>query len=477
MRSAIISSFLAQALISSVWAYPLAEDLDCGEETFTEYASETQPPKSLGPWHTAVPPYPTYSPLSSDDKYLTGVPSPGPTFLPPNGTLTGVPSPNPTSLEPITGVPSPDPISPSNSTPAPQPTPTSSCRPTWGSHGHAPSIGTLRAALIFVDFPDAPANSSIHELYGPIASTPAQIYDSMSYGKLKLELVPVLDQFYRMPANSSSYDYKRNLTTDMHVKYIEDALKAVGPSVSFEGIDVLYILPPKNAPEISFSTSTGNHITALDDSVIKKTITFGQDLYRTWGPKTINHETGHAMGLPDLYPYNSSKVETWVGGFDMMGLIAGQSPDYFAWHKWQLGWIDDAQVDCVLEPGKTTHRISPIEVSSENDARDSSKLIAIPTNSTGYVLAEVRSNLGINKGACGTGVLLYTAVSEFEAGEGPVRVIDSKPESHGCDGENYDGELNDAPLKEGEVFDTGLGVIVRVKAQEWNDFVVEIERK
>ncbi|KAF2679164.1 M6 metalloprotease, partial [Lentithecium fluviatile CBS 122367] len=328
--------------------------------------------------------------------------------------------------------------------------------------------------VIFVDFPDFPANTTVQELYDPIASAPAELFKTMSYGKLNLELVPLLDKFYRMPADSSSYGYARGLTTEAHLRYINDALTAVGSQQSFRDIDVLYIIPPKFADEISFSTSTGTDVTALDGSMISSTITYGQDLFFSWGPKTINHETGHAMGLPDLYPYGEGAVIQWVGGYDMMGLIGGQSPDYLAWHKWRLNWIEEDEVVCIVDSGKTEHRISPIEVTDET--RESPKAIAIPINGTSYVMAEVRSDLGANAGACGTGVLLYTADSAVGSGDGPVRVIDTKPESGGCDAA-HGGELNDAPLKVGEEFDTGLGVIVRVKSQEWNDFIVEVEKK
>lgn len=333
-------------------------------------------------------------------------------------------------------------------------------------------MGKLRAAAIFVDFPDFPANTTTEEIFEPIKSAPAELYKTMSYGKLDLEIVPVAQKFFRMPADSSSYNYSRALTSEMHLKYINDALTAVGPSVSFAGYDVLYIIPAKWANEISFSTSLAITVTAPDGTAFASTITYGQDLYFSWKWKTVNHETGHAMGLPDLYPYNGGETTQWVGGFDLMGLIGGQSPDFLAWHKWRLNWIEDSQVDCVVEAGKTTHRISPVEVTDET--RDSSKLIAVPISPSYYVLAEVRSGLGIDQGACGTGVLLYTADTSVVSGSGPVRIIDTKPASNGC-GQNNGGEINDAPLAVGGTY-TVSGVTIKVTSQEWNDYIIEVER-
>ncbi|KAF1949451.1 M6 metalloprotease [Byssothecium circinans] len=345
------------------------------------------------------------------------------------------------------------------------------CRPrTWGKEKYAPSIGALRAALIFIDFPDFPANTTVAENLAKIGTRPIDLFKQMSYGKLDLEFVPVLDKFYRMPSASSSYDYHRNLTTEQHLKYINDALKAVGTSVSFNGIDVLYLLPPMYANEISFSPTTTVAVRAADGTRLGATVTFGQDLYFRWGSKTVNHETGHTMGLPDLYPYAGGATTQWVGGYDLMGLISAQSPDYIAWHKWQLGWIEDKQIDCVTSAGITRHRISPIEV-----AGGGSKAVVIPTSKTAYVVAEVRSTQGVDNEACGTGVLLYTVDTAIPGGSGPVRVIDTKPNSGGCKPDNG-GELNDAPLASGSTYDTGLGVVVTVVGQEGAAYLVEIER-
>ncbi|KAJ4295090.1 hypothetical protein N0V90_007099 [Kalmusia sp. IMI 367209] len=429
-----------------------------------DYISGVPAPEPTSQWVTGVP-----APDSANG-YITGVPAVDTTKSlpysditssdPQHGTITGSSAPSssddhitdigtPTSTSGwVTSIPAPDDSTASDST---TPTSVAGCRPTWPLGEHT---GTFRAAVMFVDFPDFPANTSFEELYGSIASSPTELFNAMSYGKFNLELVPLTDKFYRMPAGSSSYGYARDLTTEAHLRYINDVLTAVGPSVSFANIDTLYIIPPKYADEISFSTSTGNDVQALDGSTITSTITFGQDLFFSWGPKTINHEI----------------VGWW---FRFMGLIGSQSPGHFAWHKWRLNWLEEEQITYVLEPGTTEHRLSSIEIADE--ARDYHKAIAIPVNGTGYVMVELRSTLGINTGACGTGVLLYTADSSLGSGDRPVRVIDSKPRSGGCDTARG-GEMNDAPLQQGDEFDTGLGVIVRVKGPEWNDFIVEVEK-
>jgi M6 family metalloprotease-like protein len=506
MRSAIIISFVVPILVSGVNAFPLKHNDSCqNASAVTVTVTTTYTPPAETPWLPGIPSpssidsYPSHShwipgvPQPSVPSWVPGVPEPTDVYDPtvkPSCTSDAIETsatddstPEPTSFPTETSsLPAetsslPDETSsdiPSTtSSSIPEPTDTASCRPsTWNRDGRAPSVGTLRAAIIFVDFSDAPANTSVEEHYSSISTAPTEFYSTISYGKLNLELVPLLDQFYRMPSPSSSYNYSRGLTTENHLAYINDALTVVGPSVSFAGIDVLYVLPAKYASEISTSTSTAVDVTALDGSVIGNSITYGQDLYFSWGSKTVNHETGHTMGLPDLYPYGAGDVWQWVGGFDIMGLIGGQSGDYFAWHKWQLNWIEDGQVNCVEEAGTTRHRLGPIEIEGLT-----AKAIAIPINGTAYVMAEVRSNLGVDADACGTGVLLYTADSAVGSGDGPIRVIDSKPESGGCGESGTGGELNDAPLGLEQTWDTGLGVVFKVVEKDGDDYIVEVVRE
>jgi len=246
-------------------------------------------------------------------------------------------------------------------TPTPKP---ATCRPSWDSTAKAPSIGRLRAGLIFVDFIDAPAEDP-SPLYAPLAQQPADLYRQMSYGKLDFEIVPLLDKFYRMPNTSAAYGFAdaEGLTAAEHGRYIADALAAVDDAFDFASVDILFIAPPSGADEINRSSAYNNAIKASNGHVFPSgtIITFGNDLYAEGSWKIVNHEAGHTMGLPDLYPYGPGGNGLWVGEFDMMGIVWGQAPDLFAWHKWRLNWVEENQVDCVTEAGTSTHRLSPIE--------------------------------------------------------------------------------------------------------------------
>ncbi|KAI1630873.1 M6 metalloprotease [Biscogniauxia mediterranea] len=305
------------------------------------------------------------------------------------------------------------------------------------------SVGTMTASMIFVDFSDAPATEdspvSLRDFFLPAA---ADWYATSSYGALSLNVTADTARFYRMPATAASYNWDRGLTAEAHEKYILDAVDAYG-GAGPPAADVLYVVPTANARAISFSPTYMGEVRARGGGgsgaiIAKKAVTFGYDAYEAWGSLVLNHETGHTMCLPDYYPGDGRATGLWVGGWDLMGLISGPSPDYFAWDKWRLGWLADDQVDCVGadQTTTTTHVLTPLEVAGGK------KAVVVRHNGTDVLVAEVRSARGLDAASCAAGVLLYTVSTQTASGEGPAKVLDATPGSGGCAGD----ELNDATL-------------------------------
>jgi M6 family metalloprotease-like protein len=62
----------------------------------------------------------------------------------------------------------------------------------------------------------------------------------------------------------------------------------------------------------------------------------------TFSPLVVIHETGHALGVPDYYDYDSSVgPQGGVGGLDMMH---GNKGDHNCFSKWMLDWITPVYV-------------------------------------------------------------------------------------------------------------------------------------
>jgi len=152
-----------------------------------------------------------------------------------------------------------------------------------------------------------------------------------------------------------------------------------------------------------------------------------------------------------------------------MGLISGPSPDYFAWDQWRLGWLSDDNIACVSGSGVTQHLLAPLEGSP---ASGKPQAVVIKRNGTDVLVAEARTAQGVDAASCATGVLLYKVSTAIETGKGPIRVLDTRPNSGGCAGD----ELNDAPLSTaGQSYTIpGWGVKVTLTGKQGDGYAIEV---
>jgi len=116
-------------------------------------------------------------------------------------------------------------------------------------------------------------------------------------------------------------------------------------------------------------------------------------------PRVTIHETGHALGLPDLYDYNPSVGPSGgVGGLDMMD---GNWGDHNGFSKWVLDWL--APQVCSGAPGGYT--LAP-------SGTDPDALIVMPGASARdpfkeYFLVQDRSRVGNDSGFPTDGLLVW----------------------------------------------------------------------
>ncbi|MGA5820336.1 M6 family metalloprotease domain-containing protein [Kitasatospora sp. NPDC094028] len=299
----------------------------------------------------------------------------------------------------------------------------------WTDEGHDTDrtqfqqpLGTKHVLMLFVDFPDAAATGSLDDYYHQL-SPAADWMKQDSYGRTRLDITP-LNRWIHMPQDSASYGFQRGITFEQHELYVKQAVQAADPYVDFSGYDMLYIVPTKSASAIAFSPTylydpTSAGITA-DGKRIKWAVTFGQDMYH-WGYKVADHETSHTFGLPDLYSFAATDYHRYVGGWDLMGDIAGPAPQHTGWERWKFGWIDDHQVACQPVAGSRTVRLKAVE------RPGGTKIAVIRTgDSTAYV-AESRRAVGADAKACSTGVLVYKVDTAAQTGNGPVQVLNGTP--------------------------------------------------
>ena len=310
-----------------------------------------------------------------------------------------------------------------------------------------PAAGTVDAVMIFLEFSDAlHGTESTTDLYDLLVPNAQQWFTEVSYGKMSLNVTPV-NTWYTMPSPSTDYGMDDGVSSAEQRAYISDAIAISDADVDYSQYQIVYFVS-SNAPAIANSPTFLAHPETgfiVDGAELRLAVTFGHDIrveLPNYGSNVLIHETGHILGLPDLYSFEGFPYHRFVGQWDPMGSLH-PGRHMLAWHKQKLGWLDASQILCLADE-QVEATIAPLETAG------GLKAIVIPTGpSTAYVL-EVRRPIGKDGSLCDQGVLIYTVDANAVSGFGPIQVIPA----HGDDAlANECGRFYDAP------FDLGPGEV------------------
>ncbi|MFJ4983092.1 M6 family metalloprotease domain-containing protein [Streptomyces sp. NPDC088732] len=338
-----------------------------------------------------------------------------------------------------------------------------------GGHDFAAATGDVRALTLMVDFPDKRAPYPAEERYREFFPAVRQWFHRASYGRLRYASTPVL-RWIRMPRPFSAYGIGRGYGWNAHTAMMRDLLRVADKSIDFSGYSLVNVLvtpnagPPADQAVLSV-TWTGAAAATTDDGarLDRVSLIYGHDQS---GARVLSHENGHAFGLPDLYSVDAfGRTDRLAGQWDSMSLDWGLQGDLFAWHKWRLGWLDDAQVLCVRDAATHLVRLSPVEVAGGR------KAVVVPLGRTSAYVVEARAARGNDAEACREGVLVYRIRTDVDSGHGPVTVRDAHPATTACEYSSASfNSLNDAPFRPGEHFaDPASGLTVEVLAHDPDD--------
>jgi M6 family metalloprotease-like protein len=271
----------------------------------------------------------------------------------------------------------------------------------------AQPTGALRALLLPVDFPNASATYSPREHLAP-AEGAAAWFRVISGGRLSLGIT-TLDRWLRLPLRSDVYAEDQG-------RYYAHAIAAADPFVDFRQVDVVYLVPVEGATGLQSSFAVLNSLgVAADGKKLRFWVSFSNGAGRNdpnhW---VLTHETGHLLGLPDLYtPLAPQTFHRW----DVMA--ARYPAELFAWHRWKLGWLDAGQIVCVT--GRTERRLTLTPL-----ARPGGVKALMIRRGNEVVVAEVRERLGYDSGLCRPGVLVYR-VNMTPLRRSPVQLFSARP--------------------------------------------------
>jgi M6 family metalloprotease-like protein len=335
------------------------------------------------------------------------------------------------------------------------------------------------AVMLFVDFPDLHAKESERTIYRHLVPRARAWFAEVSYGRLDLQVTPVL-RWFRMPSPVRSYGLADGVSAPEQHAYLADAVGAADSSVDFSGYEVIYVVAAEGTGverSPAFHDHPGSGI-AVDGSELRYGATFFEDTKDDprYAANVLIHETGHVLGLPDLYDVPHPRYWSlfrFAGGWDTM---SWNDPGFhfLAWEKWKLGWLAPSQLVCLDSPGEVTATVTPIE-------RDGGlKAIVLQTTASTAVVIEARRRIGQDRRLCAEGVLVYSVDATVRSGYGPVRVHPAQPDRN-FDLHNRCGPLYNAPFARGSgevdhFEDADAGVSMQILSSSAKGYRVRVTR-
>ena len=276
----------------------------------------------------------------------------------------------------------------------------------------------MRAVVLFADFPDLSASMSPEQVMDILEPSSVDFLADISYGQFQLQLDPHLE-WLRMSQPASEYAAAITAYAP-HRDWLQEAVDLADASVDFSGAELVLLMAAPNAEQIAYGPTWLGHggpggALEADGAQIKNGITSGADLLH-WGGLWLDHELGHSLGLVDLYSY--SEPLGYTRPFDMMDLISSEAPEYLAYERWLLGWVDDARIACL--PESATLELAPIEQAEGLAAA------MVPLSPTHNLVVESRRALGWDEKLAKPGVVVYTANAAIPSGSGPIRVLNDQ---------------------------------------------------
>jgi M6 family metalloprotease-like protein len=305
----------------------------------------------------------------------------------------------------------------------------------------ATSTGTVKWALIPLDFPDLTGEANYKKRVEDQMLLLSEWYSIVSEGKLKIEWV-IADKWVRMPKPTTEYTIGDSNNVDRApngVKLFTDAMTQSDAAFDFAGVQTVNFILPKGQTFLS-ETSQGFPW----DKVVKDFVTgegkissyaiagvfmdnSGRAYWSYWA-----HEFGHAIGIPHVggsrgpaYAFNT---------LDLMGNQDGPSRELSGWLRFVIGWMPDEKVFC---QDYSTLKSTEVSLVPLNSTDSGLKMTVIALSKDRSLILESRRG---TKFACTTstvrnGVLAYIYDAKLGHNEDfliPVTIPGRQMEGSSC---------------------------------------------
>jgi M6 family metalloprotease-like protein len=295
-------------------------------------------------------------------------------------------------------------------------------------HTIAQKIGTVKWALIPLDFSDLPGETDFKSRIDEQMKLTSEWFDTVSEGKYKVEWV-VAEKWVRLPGKTSNYEISQSVNLNNAAngpKLFKDAMVAADPSFNFTGVQTVNFMLPKGQNFIQESSQgfpwdeAVKNLVTNEGSVSSYSIPgkmFDSDNRQYWS--YFAHEFGHAMAIPHV---GSSREPNPFLGLDIMGNQDGESKELSGWLRFVAGWLDDEKVYC---QELSTLKNTEVTLVPLSESGNGVKMVVVPISETKAVVIESRRE---NKFSCKmpskrNGVLVYTYDATLMHGENFLKPI------------------------------------------------------
>lgn len=299
-------------------------------------------------------------------------------------------------------------------------------------HTIAQKTGTVKWALIPLDFPDLNGEANFRSRVDEQIKLTSDWFYTVSEGKFKVEWV-VADNWVRLPGKTSDYTISQSVNLNDAAngpKLFKDAMEAADPKFNFTGIQTVNFILPKGQNFIQESSQgfpwdeAVKNLVTNEGSVSSFSIPgkmFDSDNRQYWS--YYAHEFGHAMAIPHV---GSSREPNPFLGLDIMGNQDGESKELSGWLRFVAGWLDDEKVYC---QELSTLKNTDITLVPLSGSGNGVKMVVVPISETKAVVIESRreTKFSCTMPSKRNGVLVYTYDATLMHGENflkPVTPID-----------------------------------------------------
>jgi M6 family metalloprotease-like protein len=259
-----------------------------------------------------------------------------------------------------------------------------------------PASGELSGLMVFVEFDDVAYEDDRQAIFDTFVPGFVDFYKANSGGRLSLMVEPMADVVSIAKA-STAYGMDVWAGGDL-VQYFFDGVRAASEEMDISPYDFFIIMPPSDAEAIAYGPAyPGEDGSAY--GLESEELFFGvaggaahferQDLRWIW----LAHEFGHLLGMTHQYNNREEGIVTPVWDLmDSMYITTG--PGLLGWHRFQLGWFDDAEVRCFNQ--ETLSSNPEILLSGLESEDGEAQLAIIRTGDTSALVIEGRLDTSYN---------------------------------------------------------------------------------